>query len=332
MKSVPSLLVAATFTLCLASLTTGCPGAAEGEGEGEGEGGGDVAPADVKAALDGYLDRCGASFLGVTAEEEPTLSAILAPQLKPSIDASFDAQSTDPNISFDAVAGAKCIDELNTLGCDFNLIATGAPDCVTSFVGKLQVGDACATNDECAATASCFGLDVESGTCGACTARAASGADCSAADCVDGFECDGGVCTASAAALHEGDACPQGTCFDDSLVCDDTTQQCTALVVVQVGDACDGGAHYCVDQATKNFCDPTSHQCTARAGLNGDCSTIPLCDATVATCDATSGTCVAVKAAGGACGTDDVCTAGFQCDTTCVAETSADVTPNPTCN
>jgi hypothetical protein len=162
------------------------------------------------------------------------------------------------------------------------------------------------------------------------------GGDCSAADCDSGLTCDPNSkqceTTATAPTFHAGDACPNGVCGgDESLVCD-ATQHCVAVTIVQVGGTCDtSGVNYCIDEGTKNFCDPTSTKCTARPVLNADCSTIPLCDTTVATCDATSQTCVAAKVSGDACTNTSDCAAGLTCSNGhCAAEITVET--NPTCN
>ncbi len=239
------------------------------------------------------------------------------------------AAVAEGRMAYDAEAASACLAEIRVAdACTFALFGEArAPSCELVFVGLVEDGGFCTTNDECAGDArcveegdACFGTCVSNLGCGDVTCTQ----DEYCADAPDSFEVQ---CYPK---LEEGDACEARSdctlesenveCLTDAFGDDGV---CTAYGTLGVGDYCDYESDFC---GAGLECDTDTVECVAierevgsflRAGEECSYESLP-CEVGTACVDLDLaaggiGRCGAVKGRGGECLSPLECGAGLTC-------------------
>jgi hypothetical protein len=258
--------------LCVLALLAACGG-----------GGGGIAINDLPDALaDAQCEQgvrcgtfpdlatCNAAEIFEGNDVETTLGAVAAGTIK-----------------YDEKNAAKCLDELASNDCTFPGFHDGDNSpCNNLFVGTVATGGACFISDECADQADCTPTDPNCdsettccpGTCGTGVTIAQEGGVCNdTATCGPNLYCKpgaaaDGVCTALI--TNAGAACDDLTACADPMYCDfdfATGMFKTCALAADSGATCDPNVLIaCGDQ--RDYCDPTSLKCTARAAAGAACA------------------------------------------------------------
>lgn len=190
-------------TLCLVSLLVlaGCSSSSGGA-----TGGGASTPTDFQASLDAatcsWNVKCG--YIG--ASEQKACEDGLAAATKDFPQGYDNAEAaTAKRLSYDAAAGAKCLEIAAKLGCTLDEQFALSAQCAGVYVGAVPVGGSCKSDLECVGGWCDMGPDVSTDGCpGTCTAFVATGATCdpNAPHCAPTDSCNSTSkkCTARAAA------------------------------------------------------------------------------------------------------------------------------------
>ncbi len=290
----------------------GDPNAPPGSGDpGSGSAGQGVAPNPADPAI--------VSACNTFADALCTRTKACAPGLYPALyanDASCVAtnakrcakDAASPGVKLDANSTNACAASLATLSCE-DLIDERLP-AVCRPAGTLVAGAACVSGLQCQ-SGFCAGLGSSGGKgniCGVCAVPTASGGACVAGTCPAGFTCSKNLCVArkkigdackATSECGTGQVCANGTtcaaagslgslCALDAdcdvlqgLRCSFTTNKCTQLAIVDVGQSC-------------GFTADTGALCRA-----SDC--------------AASGVCIARAKEGAACSVSTRCESGLAC-------------------
>lgn len=258
-----------------------------------------------------------------------------------SIAAAIDAHKID----YDGANAHECIQQVAQQSCDLSALDGRSPPapCAGVFAGKLQGGEACSLDAECASGTCEQRQDCpESGCCvsacrpvqssasdgGACAKDrdcqtglicakaqrcqkpAAAGADCNNdRECGDGLGCINPLSTMPGtcrALPHLGEACPYLRCAGENLRCDDAgTHTCVALGLP--GAPCATAA----DCSPYMACNQDSRTCQELPSLGMSC-TGACRGASFCLVDATgAGTCATPKANGAACESLSECASDY---------------------
>jgi hypothetical protein len=174
-----------------------------------------------------------------------------------------------------APAIARCAAKIGTANCDFSVSET--PECAAAQNvgnGTLNVNTPCGSDAQCS-MGSCRGADINlnSVTCGKCTATAALNQSCANADCGKGLACVSSICNAIAE-------------VDVNGACGTATTQC------KPGLAC------------------VSRVCKATKTLNENCTQEDRCKGALV---CASGTCAVRAKVNESCDTERSCAQGLRC-------------------
>lgn len=130
-----------------------------------------------------------------------TLAAFIGPDCEGQFSESFEQGSVPRweeliargTVTYDPAKAAECLDAQRALGCDLTFSVQPAA-CTEIFIGTIDTGGACGTDEECAGDAYCDGAACPE-TTGACAPRKANGAACSGSnECQAGLGCQMGTC------------------------------------------------------------------------------------------------------------------------------------------
>ena len=287
----------------------GDPNAPAGGGEnGAGGAGQGTAPAPAPIAA-----ACGALADAVCARTKAC-----APGLYPALyatDASCvaanakrcAADAMSPGVTIDANGTNACAASIATLSCE-DLIDERLP-AVCRPAGTLIAGAACISGLQCK-SGFCAGTGSSGGKgsiCGVCAVPTTSGGACVAGSCPGGHACQKNLCiarkkigdackatsecgtgqvclngTTCAAAGVEGSLCALDVDCDvlQGLRCSYTTNKCTKLAIVEVGQAC-GVTGEKAALCKASDCG-TAGICIARAPEGAACSTTTRCESGLA--------------------------------------------------
>ena len=271
------------------------------------------------------LTRCGL-FSNIEACERFVL---------PNVDRDIVAAIDEDKIAYDGAAAKQCLAAIAAQSCDATSEdARIAPDaCTRAFAGRLDEGDACALDAECAsgacATPSCPG-ECCMGTCLATIADAVVDGECHRdIDCADGFcgvdahchariaaremctrdeECDFDLACIGATELEP------GRCRDVPLV----GEACPYMRCAEIGATCAGGTCRAVGLAPTPCA--TSAECSPYGECNpaGTCGELPVlgqpCTVSCsrdAWCDTDAGSCAALLPDTSPCGAGNQCESLF---------------------
>jgi len=221
-------------------------------------------------------------------------------------------------IVYNGAAAADCLQSMRGFGCRLSTKPPIPASCDAIFRGTVADAGAC-LEDEACVSGHC---NLESCTAdqmccaGVCEARIPLGGACRAFEtCVVGTFCQqdeitgAGFCVMPIAA---GQPCRPG--FDecaDNLYCfgGPSGAPSTCGTLPAEGQPCGGGSSICDDN--QDICDSTTHVCTPRVALGGNCAS-GICQS-FATCDPTSKTCVVRGRVGSSCTDSESCVAGLRC-------------------
>lgn len=309
MRGVTTTVAIATMTIAL-----GC--GADTSGGAAGGGGGASAPSidQVDAALVGafcsWITRCGSGPNGLSFSSSTACASFFASQLDNDEEVAAVKAGT---MTYDAASAGKCIAAISALACDATLKGTPDPSCDTTFVGTVELGQAC-MNKECKPELVCVTDNEKSGCAGVCVQRVVSGASCEGAElCPAEMK----TCNADSNPCVSGDSCKP----DDKgkLLC----QPVAAAKVAKAGENCE--QLQCDAGLWCDWGNQTAKTCKSTAKIGEKCSNAgPMCDAGLL-CDvpdkSDEGTCKEPAAEGAACdleaqvkdGAVKPCGAGLKC-------------------
>jgi len=243
-----------------------------------------------------------------------TDTASCAAALATQIDTQFTTRYASPNIGYDLIAAGRCVDAYRSAASDcYNRKAGDSVNaiCIQVFPGKVALGGACTSSEECAQDAA-RSVNCTTGVCGISGSSTPSldgphaklgeacGSTCETM-ATGGMTCGGAVNYDPRRSL--------ATCWvDDGLVCG-ASGSCVA--VPSVGQPC-ADTYQC---ALGAYCNGTS--CVAQSAT-GSCSGSAY-DACVISsyCDSTTYECAPKLPNGAACLSDSVCSGGDCLDGLC---------------
>lgn len=220
-------------------------------------------------------------------------------------------------IRYDGVEAATCLDAAAGNLCE---VSTGSSQstkaCDDTFQGTIDPGGPCFNNEECVSQ-QCgdgTGCDGSMACCpGMCrsVALVAAGGDCSAgARCAAGLYCESApntpAPTCKALVTTAGQPCNVSQACGPGLSCrfgDPGVQPVCTPLPGRDGD-CEPLDLPCKSRG--DFCDETTHKCSARLAVGATCTTTPECVG-YARCDGASHTCVARSPIGEACSQQEDC-------------------------
>jgi hypothetical protein len=202
-------------------------------------------PEEYGATLCGIVADCLPNDVAaITPFSESTCQNDFAGGVRSSLD-SIELQIERGTITYDGAAARACLDQTRALGCDTFIVAT--PEvCRNIFIGNVEVGGDCSTNEECAGDAYCRAANCPD-QAGTCTATETMGGPCAGdAECSAGLVCEDAVCRTSSS--RSGGECGGGSgldCpLDETCVGDTETERgtCTPWASVRTqseGEGCD---------------------------------------------------------------------------------------------
>ena len=225
---------------------------------------------------------------------------------------------------------ARCLAELEALGCDRTIAATPA-SCRDAFEGTIPLGQPCSLSQECEGDAYCEGAACPA-TAGTCAARGADGEGCWTVDeCQSGLACQAGICqppgsmSGGPCGGSTGLSCPlDELCVNDAPADAGICTPLSALRTRQLDEPCTlFGTELCEPELVCAMTALEVQACKAAAPSGGSCfyaapSMCPAgeyCDANPVS-DEAEGTCTPLPRDGEACGSPEGrCANGLSCDT-----------------
>jgi hypothetical protein len=212
-------------------------------------------------------------------------------------------------VHYDGEAAARWIDAIAAHGCDTAAQTDTDSARFHIFSGTVALGGDCLIDDQCAGDGSfCQPADptcsVATSCCpGTCVAGAAKSAylgPCNtSSDCADNLYCSASSYRCARLATKEGATCGAIDGCAPPLFCnfDPSARTGACYTPPPTNGTCDPTlALPCADE--RDYCDPTTLQCTRDAPVNAACDQNVYC---VAYAECTNGSCVAHPSAGEAC-------------------------------
>ena len=193
---------------------------------------------------------------GVNAAPNPKLGAICATILR----------GTVPS-------GGNCIDDAECTTGTCRQPSCSANCCLGTCGGKIPIGSACSSSNDCDTGVSCI---YGSSSPGTCTADLAAGLSCgsSGAYCQDGLDCDTSATNTCVPYIKDGQSCVTGgvACDNMGSFCDPSSGICRPLLAVGAACTLPVGSIYGTGVGCVYYAECRNGTCTARPTIGEACS------------------------------------------------------------